>query len=160
MAINLIPFLFIFCSERPRLEFYVQACAVDVVTKGCAGPPSICRRAVLDILGTDLRTTCTCRTAQQMGDMAAMYDCTEWQRLLWLNPCVGNDPSSFFLSSFDILLLLLPVFARLQSNWELLSVRWSARDEFYSFLLFHPSVFQSFGFDGWKPRPPVLPVFF
>nr|CAH0102392.1 unnamed protein product [Daphnia galeata] len=73
---------------KPRLEFYVQACAVDIVTKGCAGPPSICRRAVLDILGTDLRTTCTCRTAQHLGDMAAMYDCTEWQRLLWLNPCV------------------------------------------------------------------------
>ena len=73
---------------RPRLEFYVQACAVDMVTKGCAGPPSVCRRAVLDILGTDLRTTCTCPVHQP--DLAAMYDCLEWQRLLWLNPCVGK----------------------------------------------------------------------
>ena len=72
--------------SRPRLEFYVQACAVDIVTNGCAGPPSICRRAVLDILGTDLRTTCTCRGS----DLAALYDCLEWQRLLWLNPCVGK----------------------------------------------------------------------
>ncbi len=22
--------------------------------------------------------------------MAVMYDCSEWQRLLWLNPCVGK----------------------------------------------------------------------
>lgn len=89
-SLNNSCFSFIFHLFRPRLEFYVQACAVDIVTKGCAGPPSICRRAVLDILGTDLRTTCTCRTAQHLGDMAAMYDCTEWQRLLWLNPCVGR----------------------------------------------------------------------
>lgn len=77
---------------KPRLEFYVQACAVDLATKGCAGPPSVCRRAVLDILGTDLRTTCTCRTASLQADLVAMYDCVEWQRLLWLNPCVGRRP--------------------------------------------------------------------
>ena len=77
-------------KRRPRLEFYEQACAVDVVTKGCAEPPSICRRAVLDILGTELRTTCSCRGS----DLAALYDCLEWQRLLWLNPCVGKRPSN------------------------------------------------------------------
>ena len=81
---------------KPRLEFYVQACAVDLVTKGCAGPPSVCRRAVLDILGTDLRTTCTCRAVSLQADLAAMYDCVEWQRLLWLNPCVGKTFFFFF----------------------------------------------------------------
>lgn len=78
-------------KRRPRLEFYEQACAVDVVTKGCAEPPSICRRAVLDILGTELRTTCSCRGS----DLAALYDCLEWQRLLWLNPCVVEAQRDF-----------------------------------------------------------------
>lgn len=86
--------------NRPRLEFYVQACAVDTVTKGCAGLPSICRRAVLDILGTDLRTSCNCRATQQHADVAAMYDCLEWQRLLWLNPCVGTTLSFSYSALF------------------------------------------------------------
>ncbi|XP_046647474.1 uncharacterized protein LOC124337507 isoform X1 [Daphnia pulicaria] len=93
---------------KPRLEFYVQACAVDIVTKGCAGPPSICRRAVLDILGTDLRTTCTCRTAQHLGDMAAMYDCTEWQRLLWLNPCVVEAQRDFHKIQGNLKVVTVP----------------------------------------------------
>ncbi|XP_059351654.1 uncharacterized protein LOC130702135 isoform X4 [Daphnia carinata] len=103
---------------KPRLEFYVQACAVDVVTKGCAGPPSICRRAVLDILGTDLRTTCTCRTAQQMGDMAAMYDCTEWQRLLWLNPCVVEAQRDFhkIQGNLKVVTMPTPTTAPISSN--------------------------------------------
>lgn len=41
---------------------------------------------MLGILGTDLRTTCACKGT----DMTQLYECLGWQRLLWVNPCVGN----------------------------------------------------------------------
>nr|KAF7425586.1 hypothetical protein H0235_008024 [Vespula pensylvanica] len=69
-----------------RLEHYEQNCAVDSVTKKCAGPPSDCRKAMLGILGTELRSNCACKGT----DFTQLYDCLGWQRLLWVNPCVGK----------------------------------------------------------------------
>ena len=78
------------CRESPdcrsKLEYYEQSCAVDSVTKKCAGRPSTCRSALIGILGTALRTTCSC----QGIDSHQTYECLGWQRLLWLNPCVGE----------------------------------------------------------------------
>lgn len=72
---------------RSRLEYYEQSCAVDSVTKKCAGAPSECRAAMLGILGTELRTICACKGT----DSSQLYDCLGWQRLLWVNPCVGKS---------------------------------------------------------------------
>lgn len=69
-----------------RLEIYEQSCAVDSVTKKCAGKTSTCRTALLGIIGTPLRTLCAC----QGSDLQQLYECLGWQRLLWLNPCVGE----------------------------------------------------------------------
>nr|XP_023018834.1 GDNF family receptor alpha-like [Leptinotarsa decemlineata] len=71
---------------RMKLEHYEQSCAVDSVTKKCAGSPIECRSAILGILGTDLRTTCACKGT----DMTQLYECLGWQRLLWVNPCVES----------------------------------------------------------------------
>ncbi|KAF5306024.1 hypothetical protein FQR65_LT00739 [Abscondita terminalis] len=76
---------------RSRLEYYEQSCAVDSVTKKCAGPPSECRTAMLGILGTELRTTCACKGT----DMTQLYECLGWQRLLWVNPCVVESQKDF-----------------------------------------------------------------
>lgn len=40
-------------------------------------------------MGTPLRTLCAC----QGSDLQQLYECLGWQRLLWLNPCVGELPS-------------------------------------------------------------------
>lgn len=77
--------LIILINSRIRLENYEQWCAVDAVTQGCAGSPASCRAAVVAVLGTQLRAACACRGT----DFAQLYDCLGWQRLLWLNPCVG-----------------------------------------------------------------------
>lgn len=37
-------------------------------------------------MGTPLRTLCAC----QGSDLQQLYECLGWQRLLWLNPCVGE----------------------------------------------------------------------
>ncbi|XP_063994504.1 uncharacterized protein Gfrl isoform X3 [Diachasmimorpha longicaudata] len=83
------------CKEdrvcRNKLEHYEQSCAVDSVTKKCAGPPGDCRRAMLGILGTELRSNCACKGT----DMTQMYDCLGWQRLLWVNPCVVDSQKDF-----------------------------------------------------------------
>ncbi|KAJ8665227.1 hypothetical protein QAD02_006889 [Eretmocerus hayati] len=71
---------------RVRLERYEQNCAVDSLTKKCAGAPQSCRTAMLGILGTDLRSECDCRGAE----LTPLYQCLGWQRLLWVNPCVGE----------------------------------------------------------------------
>ncbi|KAK9723211.1 GDNF/GAS1 domain [Popillia japonica] len=85
------------CKEskecRARLEYYEQSCAVDSVTKKCAGSPSECRLAMLGILGTDLRTTCACKGT----DMTQLYECLGWQRLLWVNPCVVESQKDFHM---------------------------------------------------------------
>ncbi|XP_066602969.1 uncharacterized protein [Prorops nasuta] len=76
------------CKEnetcRMKLEHYEQSCAVDSVTKKCAGPPSDCRKAVLGILGTELRSSCACKGT----DLTELHDCLGWQRVLWVNTCV------------------------------------------------------------------------
>lgn len=76
-------------SHSSRLEIYEQSCAVDSVTKKCAGKTSSCRIALLGIMGTPLRTLCAC----QGSDLQQLYECLGWQRLLWLNPCVGKSNS-------------------------------------------------------------------
>ncbi|XP_023317878.1 uncharacterized protein LOC106656465 [Trichogramma pretiosum] len=83
------------CRQRPscraKLEHYEQNCAVDSVTKKCAGPAQGCRTALLGILGTELRTACDCRGT----DFAPIYECLGWQRLLWVNPCVAAAQKDF-----------------------------------------------------------------
>ncbi|KAL7287315.1 hypothetical protein TKK_0018439 [Trichogramma kaykai] len=83
------------CRQRPscraKLEHYEQNCAVDSVTKKCAGPAQGCRTALLGILGTELRTACDCRGT----DFAPIYECLGWQRLLWVNPCVAEAQKDF-----------------------------------------------------------------
>ncbi|KAK0086809.1 hypothetical protein PV325_002489 [Microctonus aethiopoides] len=76
---------------RNKLEHYEQSCAVDSVTKKCAGPPVNCRRAMLGILGTELRSNCACKGT----DLTQLYDCLGWQRLLWVNPCVVESQKDF-----------------------------------------------------------------
>ncbi|XP_069692886.1 uncharacterized protein Gfrl isoform X1 [Periplaneta americana] len=84
-----------FCREelscRNRLEYYEQSCAVDSLTKKCAGPPSECRKAMLGILGTELRSNCACKGT----DFTQLYDCLGWQRLLWVNPCVVESQKDY-----------------------------------------------------------------
>lgn len=70
---------------RHRLEHYEQACAVDSSTFKCASRPSNCRTAIIGILGTPLRVSCSCQ-----GSTESHYDCVGWQRLLWSNTCVGK----------------------------------------------------------------------
>ncbi|XP_073999587.1 uncharacterized protein [Rhodnius prolixus] len=83
------------CMDDPTcrigLENYVQACAVDAVTKQCAGPPQVCRTAMLGILGTALRSNCACKGT----DFSQLYDCMGWQRVLWFNPCVVESQRDF-----------------------------------------------------------------
>ncbi|XP_071514915.1 uncharacterized protein [Panulirus ornatus] len=78
-------------SCRHRLEFYEQACAVDSDTQRCAGSTAECRRAVLGILGTQLRTLCTCAAS----DPRETYTCLDWHRILWFNPCVVESQMNY-----------------------------------------------------------------
>lgn len=87
--------------HRGRLENYEQSCAVDSVTKQCAGLPGDCRMAMLGILGTDLRSNCACKGT----DFTQLYDCMGWQRILWFNPCVGEST----LSTTVLLIVLFKV---------------------------------------------------
>ncbi|KAG4075847.1 hypothetical protein HA402_003673, partial [Bradysia odoriphaga] len=95
------------CKEdlecRGRLEYYEQACAVDSVTKKCAGRASSCRSAMLGILGTPLRTSCAC----QGTDVQQLYGCMGWHRLLWLNPCVVESQKDFHMKRLAELGLLI-----------------------------------------------------
>ncbi|XP_030753548.1 uncharacterized protein LOC115880481 [Sitophilus oryzae] len=83
------------CKEnnacRIKLENYEQSCAVDSVTKKCAGSTTECRKSIMAILGTDLRTSCACKGT----DMSQLYECLGWQRLLWVNPCVVEAQKHF-----------------------------------------------------------------
>ncbi|XP_025155019.1 uncharacterized protein LOC105191889 isoform X4 [Harpegnathos saltator] len=83
------------CKEnkgcRLRLEYYEQSCAVDSVTKKCAGPTTECRKAMLGILGTELRTNCACKGTE----INQLYECLGWQRLLWVNPCVVESQKDY-----------------------------------------------------------------
>ena len=73
---------------RKSLERYEQTCSVDSETKTCAAPYPACRDAMVEILGTDLRTNCAC--AGTAGDFRELFECIEYQRLFWVNPCVGE----------------------------------------------------------------------
>ena len=83
--------LIFFSFYSRRLERYDQACAVDAQTKTCAGPPDACRRAMIEILGTELRTNCNCDGTA--ADFRELYECIGWYRLLWDNACVGKTLS-------------------------------------------------------------------
>ena len=73
---------------RTRLQQYEQACSVDSSSKVCSGSPSACRKAMINILGTELRTNCACDG--YAADFRELYDCIGWRRILWINPCVGK----------------------------------------------------------------------
>ncbi|XP_024940416.1 uncharacterized protein LOC107267434 isoform X3 [Cephus cinctus] len=83
------------CKEdkacKTKLVYFERSCAVDSVTKKCAGPPLECRKAMIGILGTELRLSCACKSA----DLTQIYDCLGWQRLLWVNPCVVDAQRDF-----------------------------------------------------------------
>ena len=74
---------------QDRLEKYNQVCSVDAKTMTCAGPPDACRKGMIDILGTELRTNCGCEGTA--ADFRELYDCIGWHRSLWVNPCVGKE---------------------------------------------------------------------
>lgn len=82
---------------RSRLEQYEQACAIDSSTLKCAGHPSGCRTAILGILGTPLRSTCSCHNTD------LVYECLGWYRLLWLNTCVGMSNVEYFVRFYSLL---------------------------------------------------------
>uniref|UniRef100_T1JNB5 GDNF/GAS1 domain-containing protein n=1 Tax=Strigamia maritima TaxID=126957 RepID=T1JNB5_STRMM len=76
------------CRSKPecrwRMDQFITACAVDQNTIQCQGPLHECRNALINILGTRLRTNCACSG----NDFSLLYSCIDWQRLIWLNPCV------------------------------------------------------------------------
>ncbi len=67
---------------------YEMSCAVDTFSQKCQGPEKNCRKALVSILGTQLRTKCACDG--EAADFRQLYDCYGWRRLLWANPCVGK----------------------------------------------------------------------
>lgn len=83
------------CLYRSRLEQYEQACAIDSSTLKCAGHTSSCRTAILGILGTPLRSSCSCHNTD------SVYECLGWYRLLWLNTCVGKFKLSLICFQFN-----------------------------------------------------------
>jgi len=82
-------------SCRRSLERYEQACSVDSETKTCAGTYTSCREAMVEILGTDLRTNCAC--SGTAGDFRELFECIEYQRLFWVNPCVVDAQKDYHL---------------------------------------------------------------
>uniref|UniRef100_A0A8D8SAX1 GDNF family receptor alpha-like n=1 Tax=Cacopsylla melanoneura TaxID=428564 RepID=A0A8D8SAX1_9HEMI len=76
---------------RERLENYEGSCAVDSLSKLCAGPPEECRKAMLGILGTGLRFNCACDGI----NLVQRLTCLGWQRVLWLNSCVVEAHRDF-----------------------------------------------------------------
>ena len=72
---------------------YEQSCSADPDTKTCAAPYDQCRDAMVEILGTNLRTNCAC--SGTAGDFRELFECIEYQRLFWVNPCVGELMSLF-----------------------------------------------------------------
>ncbi|CAM1306825.1 Uncharacterised protein g4465 [Pycnogonum litorale] len=75
----------------PQMTVFIDACAMNTSSHGCLHDPVRCRLAVLDVLGTKLRTRCNCRG----GNYKSHYMCLDWQRLLWLNPCVVQAQFDF-----------------------------------------------------------------
>lgn len=63
---------------------------------------------MLGILGTELRSNCACKGTE----LTQLYDCLGWQRLLWVNPCVGEylkeiQPLTFYHLVVDKILRVL-----------------------------------------------------
>ena len=96
---------------KPRLERYNQVCSVDSKTMTCAGPPDACRKGMIDILGTELRTNCGCEGTA--ADFRELYDCIGYHRSLWVNPCVGKSNFSLrpnpFSANFRLGAITYPV---------------------------------------------------
>ena len=65
---------------------------MDSDSKTCAATYPACRDAMVEILGTDLRTHCACTGTA--GDFRELFECIEYQRLFWVNPCVGQSTQS------------------------------------------------------------------
>merc|ERR1719410_2837866 len=84
---------------RRSLERYEQSCSADADTKTCAAPYPACRDAMVEILGTDLRTNCACTGTA--GDFRELFECIEYQRLFWVNPCVVDAQKDYHLKSED-----------------------------------------------------------
>jgi len=80
---------------RMSLERYQQACSVDSDSKTCAGSYHECREAMVEILGTELRTNCAC--SGTAGDFRELFECIEYHRLFWLNPCVVDAQKDYHL---------------------------------------------------------------
>ena len=80
------------CQEnkecREKMDSYDHSCAVDPNTQKCVGSFESCRKAMINILGTQLRTSCACEGTA--ADFRELYDCFGWHRHLWVNPCVGK----------------------------------------------------------------------
>ena len=75
---------------RDPYERFEQACAVDSTTQNsCAGRPDNCRKAMIGILGTELRTNCDCNSVT--ADFYKTYECMGVQRILWANRCMGKS---------------------------------------------------------------------
>jgi len=82
---------------RQSLERYEQTCSADADTKTCAAPYPQCRDAMVEILGTDLRTNCACTGTA--GDFRELFECIEYQRLFWVNPCVVDAQKDYHVKS-------------------------------------------------------------
>merc|ERR1719474_1398230 len=50
---------------------------------------------MLEILGTDLRTNCAC--SGTAGDFRELFECIEYRRLFWLNPCVVDAQKDYHI---------------------------------------------------------------
>ena len=102
------------------------------MTKKCAGPTAECRKAMLGILGTELRSNCACKGTE----LTQLYDCLGWQRLLWVNPCVGElilSSSSFFFLFFFLAKQFPPPGEKVHKI--LKNVAASERDSFFRFII-------------------------
>ena len=85
---------------RSKLISYKNACSIDTTSKRCLGSSHLCRQTMINILGTELRTTCACNGFA--ADFRELYKCIGWHRLLWVNPCVGKCTEDL---EFDISLI-------------------------------------------------------
>ena len=99
---------------RDPYERFEQACAVDSTTQNsCAGRPDNCRKAMIGILGTELRTNCDCNSVT--ADFYKTYECMGVQRILWANRCMGKsikncDCNSIVIACYHILFVKYVLF--------------------------------------------------
>jgi hypothetical protein len=93
------------CKMDPRCrdpyERFEQACAVDSTTQNsCAGRPDNCRKAMIGILGTELRTNCDCNSVT--ADFYKTYECMGVQRILWANRCMDEANKDYHRTTVSI----------------------------------------------------------